>query len=126
MTDQLKSLHACWNQVTGQDVHFRATERIWFEMFKMDFTADDLMVVLKDVLAYNKSHVHCPMKVQCHKLCSDLEVFASLLASAKAKARNAIKLPTEKEKTLTAWRGCSPVENGSVHKISEFLRIPTK
>ncbi len=95
-------------------------------MFKMDFTPDDLLCVLKHVLAYNRAHPNAPMKIQIHKLCGDLEIFASILAEARAKDRNRIKEQTPKEKTLSEWRGCEPVSNGNVHRISEFLKQPNQ
>jgi len=124
MTEQIKSLHACWCQTSGQELHFKATERIFFEMAKMDFKPDDILCVLKFVLNYNLTHKHAPMKVQVHKLCGDLEIFASILAEARAKERNKVQALTPKEKTLAAWRGCEPVSNGNVHRISDFLKVP--
>lgn len=124
MTTPLESLHACWCTTTGQDLHYKATERIWYEMSKLDFTDDDLLIVLKDVLYYNRTHSSCPMKIQVHKLCSDLEVFASLLASAKAKARNKIKPTPPRDEVLSAWRGVKPEGNGNCHKLSDLIHLP--
>lgn len=123
MTDQIQSLHACWCQVTGQELHFKATERIFWEMAKLDFTADDLLIVLKDVLQYNRTHSNFPMKIQIHKLCSDLEIFASMLASAKAKNRNKLVKPTPKESILESWRPTAGerVSGANVHRISEIF-----
>lgn len=126
MTTPLESLHQCWCETTGQELNFKATERIWYEMSKLEFTADDLLIVLKDVLYYNRTHAGCPMKVQVHKLCSDLEIFASLLASAKAKARNKIKPITAKEAVLESWRPTigERVSGDNCHRLSDFLKTP--
>lgn len=105
MTEQLQSLHACWNQVTGQDLHFKATERLFYELWKMEFKPDDLLCVLKHVLQYNKTHQNAQMKVQVHKLLGDLTVFASILAEARARERNRIKPHTPKENVLAEFRG---------------------
>lgn len=124
MNDQLKLLHSCWCTTTGQDLHFKATERLFYELWKMEFKPDDLLCVLKHCLAYNKTHQNAQMKIQIHKLCGDLEVFASILAEARAKERNRIKPTTPKESVLSSWRGVKPESNGNCHKLSEFLKVP--
>lgn len=121
MMDRIRSLHEVWNQTTGQTVNLRATERIFFELANLDFTADDLLSVLKHVLHYNKTHAACPMKVQVHKLCGDVEAFASICAEAKAKARNKVAKPTPKESVLHAFRGVTPEQNGNPHHIREVF-----
>jgi len=104
MIAKLQSMHQCWCQTTGQQVNYRATERIWFELCNLDFTADDLLSVLKHVLAYNKTHSNCQMKVQVHKLCGDVEAFASICAESRAKERNRVKPLTPRESVLQALR----------------------
>lgn len=122
MNETLKALHACWNSLTGQELHFRATERLFYELFKMDFTEDDLKCVLRHVIGYNKTHPHAPMKVQAHKLLGDLEVFGSILAEARAKERNRPKPPTAKEIVLKEFRGVVPTEsNGNGRHVSEIF-----
>ena len=126
MTEKLKALHACWCHMTGQELHFKATDRLFYEMFKMDFTTDDLLCVLKHVLSYNRTHPNAQMKVQVHKLLGDLEVFASILAEARAKERNRVKPLTPKESALEAWRPtCGERVNGAnLHRLSDFLKVP--
>lgn len=122
MNEKLKALHACWCVVTGQELHFRATERLFYELFKMDFTEDDLKCVLNHVLAYNRTHKHAPMKVQVHKLLGDLEIFASILAEARAKDRSKPKSATPKEIVLQEFRGVTPPEsNGNGRHVSEIF-----
>lgn len=120
MIDQIKSLHAAWNQTTGQTINLRATERIWFELANLDFTADDLLCVLKHVLHYNKTHADCPMKVQAHKLCEP-ETFASICGEAKARERNKAAKPTPKESVLHAFRGITPEPNGNCMSAKDVL-----
>lgn len=124
MNDQMKLLHTVWNQTTGQELHFKATERLFYELWKMEFKPDDLLCVLKHVLAYNKTHTHAPMKIQIHKLCGDLEIFASILAEARAKDRNRVKPATPKESVLSEWRGIKPESNGNARSIGEFIKVP--
>ena len=125
MNDQIKSLHACWCAVTGQELNARATERLFYELWKMDFTVDDLQTVLKYMLTYNRKHPACPMKIQVHKCLGDLSVFASVLAEAKAIERNRIKSPTPKQQVLQSFRPTvEELGNGRVHHISELLRKP--
>lgn len=121
MHDQMKLLHACWCETTGQTLHFQATQRLFWELAKMEFTPDDLLCVLKHVLAYNKSHAHAPMKVQVHKLLGDLEIFASILADARARERNRVPKPTAKEIVLEQFRGVTPEPNGKIRHVSEIF-----
>lgn len=124
MIEQIKALHACWNQTTGQSVNLRATERIWFELANLDFTADDLLSVLKHVLQYNKTHASCPMKIQAHKLCEP-ETFASICGEAKARERNRVKPATPKDIILHEFRGITPepcVKPRHVSEVFEQMR----
>jgi hypothetical protein len=73
------------------------------------------------VISYNKTHKHAPMKIQVHKLIGDLEVFASILAEARAKQRNAIPKPTPKEVILHTFRGVTPEKNGNSRHIMEVF-----
>lgn len=120
MIEQIKSLHQTWCLTTGQQVNYRATERIFFELANLDFTADDLLSVLKHVLHYNKTHAACPMKVQVHKLCEP-ETFASICAEAKARERNKIAKPTPREAVLHAFRGVATEPVGNPHHIREVF-----
>ena len=121
-------LHETWNLTAGQELHYRATERIFYEADKLGFTPDDLKLVLQHVLSYNKTHKHAPMKVQVHKLLGDLEIFASILAEAKAKERNRVKPPTPKESILESWRPTNGerVSGANCHRLSDFLKTPTE
>lgn len=126
MTDKIKALHTAWCTGTGQDLHLRATERVFFELFQMDFTPEDVSLVVKHVLRFNKAHPDCPMRLAFHKICGDLEYFSSLLAESKAQERNRVKPPTPREEIMEAWRPTNGerVKPENAHKLSEFLRIP--
>ncbi len=87
----------------------------------MEFTPDDLLSVLKHVLAYNKTHTHAPMKVQVHKLIGDLEVFASILADARARERNRIPKPTPRETVMHEFRGITPEKPGNCVPASRVI-----
>ena len=126
MTDQIQSLHSCWCQTTGQPLHFKATERLFYEMAKLDFVSDDLLCVLKFVLSYNKTHQNAQMKVQVHKLCGDLETFASILGEARAKERNKIPKPTPKEIVLEQFRRVTPEAKGNCVPISQVFEAMRK
>jgi hypothetical protein len=127
MTDQIKQLHRCWCDLTGQDLNLRATERLFYELLNSDFTVDDLGCVVRYVLAFNRKHLDCPMKVQFHRICGDLEQFASVLAEARAKERNRIKPLTARASVVQAFRPVADVEGsatGNSHRIGEFLQVP--
>lgn len=121
MTDKLKSLHACWCKLTNQELNYRATERLFWELHNNDFTEEDLTVVLKHVLAYNRTHPNAQMKVQLHKICGDVAVFGSICAEARAKQRNAIPQPTPRQEVLHAFRGITPEPHGNVKNIAEVF-----
>ena len=127
MTDQIKQLHRCWCDLTGQELNLRATERLFYELLNSDFTVDDLGCVVRYVLAFNRKHLDCPMKVQFHKICGDLEQFASVLAEARARERNRVKGPTPRAAVLQAFRPVSGQElsgTGNTHSIGDFIKVP--
>lgn len=123
---KLRELHSCWNSITGQELNYRAVERLLYELHNNDFTAEDLTAVLKHVLAYNRTHPEMPMKVQIHRLCGDMAVFGSICAEAKAKQRNKIPPPTAKETVLHQWRGVTPEGNGNAKHIAEVFSAMRK
>lgn len=122
MNSTIESLHAVWNTTTGQQLNLRATERIFYEVSKMDFTPDDLLCMLKHVLAYNKSHSSAPMKVQVHKLLGDLETFASILADARARERNKPPKPTPREIVLSDFRRVTPEPEDKFVPIKDVIK----
>ncbi len=126
MQDQIKLLHSCWCTTTGQELHFQASQRLFYEVAKLEFTPDDLLCVLKHVLAYNTTHTHAPMKVQVHKLLGDLEVFASILADARARERNRVSPPTPKESVLNQFRGITPEKPGNCLPVAEVFEAMRK
>jgi hypothetical protein len=126
MNKTITQFHSTWNQITGQELNLRATERLFYELWKLEFTPDDLACVLKYMLAFNRKHPECPMKVQAHKVMGDPETFASVLAEARAKERNRPRPATPKEAVLQSFRPVANAEmqgNGSAHRLSEFLKV---
>lgn len=127
MTTELERLHLTWNQITGQDLNARATERLFFEFWKLDFTTDDLQCVLKYMLSFNRKHPDCPMKIQAHKVLGDLEIFASVLAEARARERNRVKPRSNQDSVLQSFRPRVDAElgsNGKPHRITDFIKLP--
>ncbi len=109
----------------ARHLHAQATERLFFEMAKLDLTPDDLQCVLKHCLAFNRKHPNTPMKIQVHKLCGDLEVFCSILGEARAMERNRRPAPTPKEQVLRDLRGPTDSATGNgCHRLSEFINVP--
>jgi len=116
-----ESLHKTWNQVTGQQLNPRATERLFFEFWSMDFTDQDLQCVLKYMIAYNRKHPNTPMKIQAHKVLGDLETFASVLSEAMALERNKPVKTTPRESVLMSFRRTTPERTGNFLSASEVL-----
>ena len=126
MTTQITELHSTWCACTGQEINLRATERIWYELWRCDFSVDDLRLVVEYMKRFNRTHPDCQMKIQVHKVCGDLEAFASIVGECKARERNKVKPATPKEQVLNAWRPiCGERVNGAnVHRLSDFLKVP--
>jgi len=94
----ISDLHELWCSLTQQELHKKSTERLFWQFNNDGFTADDLRCVVTYMQRCNANGQH--YKIQAHKVLGDLEVFASVLADAKAKARNRRPPPTEKEKVV--------------------------
>lgn len=126
MSEPIKSLHVAWCAATKQELNFRATERIFYDLWKLDITPEDVTCVVEFVLHWNKQHPDCPRKINLYSLCSDPSRFAADLAEAKPWKRNRVKPPTPREEILEAWRPTNGerVKPENAHKLSEFLRIP--
>lgn len=96
--DAIKEMQTIWAAVTGQQVHPRLTERLFFEAWRMEITPDDLRCVLEYMLRYNRENVGgAQFRINVQKILGDLETFASTLAEARAKERNRRPAPTPRE-----------------------------
>ena len=94
----LTELHALWCSLTGQVLRFKPTERLFWEFNNQGFTSADMRIVVGYMQRCNAKGGK--YKIMAHKVLGDLEIFASILADAEAKARNARSAPTEKEKVI--------------------------
>lgn len=121
MIEKLHALHKTWCDLTKQPLHYRAAERILFELANDGFTEDDLRCVIQSTQAWNRSHADAQIKMQFNKICGDVERFASVLAEARGKERNKIPPPTAKETVLHQWRGVTPEGNGNAKHIAEVF-----
>lgn len=111
--------------LTGREARVSVYEYALFDFFRAGFTCEEFVLVITFMLRENKRN-RFQYSLKLGNLINDHARFMDFLGEAKAKMRNAIKPTSEKEKTLTAWRGCEPVSNGSVHRISDFLKQPTQ
>lgn len=124
MTTQIQSLITAWNSATGQQVNQRAVERIAWEFLDMGFTENDLRLVVKHMLSFNRKHPDCPLKMQFHRVVGDTERFASMLAEFQAKERNRIKPPSPRETALNQLRPVVEAQTGTgtAMTVKEVLR----
>lgn len=107
-------LHAAWCRYANQDLNLMATERIFYELSRAGFTDVDIGIVVNGMKRHN-SHSDAKYRIHCHRVCGDLEFFASLLADFSAQERNRIKAPTPKEKVLEQLRPTvSKTETGTI------------
>jgi hypothetical protein len=127
MTDQIKSIHAVWEKLTGQVVNIRATERIWYEFLAMEFTEADLACVLAQLTYFNRTSSGAKFRINLQKICGDLENFASLLGEARAKQRNKIKAPTSRDVVLNQLRPQigDPTATGTTKTIADVMKSLT-
>src|SRR5688572_28381419 len=125
METTLKALHQQWNELTDQQLKYGPAERMWFDFVNNGFTADDLKTVLTFMFHQNrKRDPKYRDRIQFHRIVGDLETFNSRLAEALAWSRNRVKPPTEKARTVAAFRGEAPVveQPGSTRHISEVFK----
>lgn len=99
---RIDSLHACWCELTEQELHKASTERLFADFARAGFTTDDLKCLLKYMMRANKKGGG-RYKIQLHKVIGDHEVTASILAEARVIERNARKAATASEKIMAAY-----------------------
>ena len=96
----LQDLHAAWESASGQEVNYRATERIFYAAHQMDFTADDVKIAVKHLIRFNNKNDGAKFRINVFKIIGDLESFAALVAEARATDRNRRANPTPKDKVI--------------------------
>jgi hypothetical protein len=122
------NLHSAWCKASGQQLHERLTERIFFEAEKMGITADDVRCVVEFLTRFNKRSDGAKFRINAFKVIGDLETFAATLAEARAVERNRRPAPTEKEKVVEAFRPTvdpeqvSTLSLGAGRHVSELFR----
>ncbi len=113
----ITELHDLWCSTTNQELHKKATERLFYEFISAGFNSDDLTCVLKYMQGSNRKGGG-RYKIQCHKILGDHEVFASILAEAKAIERNRRKAATASEKIMQQYEKVVDPEQSSVLKLN--------
>lgn len=126
----ITDLHDLWCSLTEQELHRKATERLFWQFHNDGFTGDDLKCVIGYMQRCN-SKGGGRYKIQAHKVIGDLEVFASILAEAKAKERNARKAQTASEKIMAQYerpvdpeQSDSRIKGNGVHVSEIFKKLP--
>ncbi len=93
----IQDLHQAWCEASGQDVSYRATERIFYAAHQMDISADDIKVAVKFLIRFNNKSDGPKFRINCFKLIGDTESFCALVAEARAVDRNRRPAPTPKQ-----------------------------
>ena len=97
-SELIPQLQAEWTRVTGQPLHARATERLFYEIARLDISADDLRCALEYMLAYNRKNAGgAQFRINAQKILGDPETFASTLGEALAWERNRRPKPTARQ-----------------------------
>ncbi len=116
--EAIKELHATWCEVTRQELHPRATERLFFEAWRMDITPDDLRCVLEYMQRYNRENAGgAQFRINVQKVLGDLETFASTLGEARAKERNRRPAPTPRDQVMAQRERPVDLEQASTMKM---------
>lgn len=123
----ISDLHELWCSLTQQELHKKSTERLFWQFNNEGFTAEDMGIVVKYMQRCNAKGGG-KYKIQAHKVLGDLEIFASILADAKAHARNARPAPTPRDVVIAQRE--RPVEpetadsriNGNGMHFSDVLK----
>lgn len=124
---QISDLHDLWCSLTQQDLNRKATERLFWQFHNEGFGTDDLSVVVKYMQRCNAKGGG-RYKIAAHKVLGDTEVFASILAMAKAENRNHRPAPTPKEQVmqlrdpLLKTEEADPRINGHGRHLSDVLK----
>jgi len=114
---QLEALHGAWCHATGQELHFRSTERLFFDLHQMEFTPDDIRTVVAHLKSLNaKSDVKYSLRA--NRVLGDLEFFSSSLAEAKATNRNRRQPMTPKQQAQDMREKVVNREQSSILNIS--------
>lgn len=95
----ISDLHELWCSMTQQELHKKSTERLFWQFHNEGFSADDMSIVVKYMQRSNAKGGG-RYKLAAHKVLGDLEIFASILAMAKAENRNRRPGPTPKEQVM--------------------------
>lgn len=121
-TETLTQLHQSWCGLTGQELNYRATERLFFEFADLGFNIDDLRCVIEGMKRHNHRN-DSKYKFHVHKVVGDLEVFASLLADFRSLERARPKAKTPQVRILEAFLNSpAPAEDKSAQVVREVLR----
>lgn len=84
----LRSLHACYCELSLQQPPYSTCERRWFEWQKAGFDIDDLRLVIEHVRRENKKRdFGFQLSLRFDKIIGDIERFGDCLGSARAEKR---------------------------------------
>ncbi len=121
----ITDLQSEWARLTKQELHPRATERLFFGFHNEGFTCDDLRCVVEYYQRFNRQNNGAQFRINAQKICGDIEAFASVLAEARAKERNRPKAVTPKEQVINLRERPVDVEKpatGSDRHVSDVFK----
>lgn len=122
------SLHQAWCNASAQELSYKASERIFYELHRLDFTADDVTLAVKHLIRFNTKSGGAKFRINAFKICGDIESFAALVAEAKAVLRNTRKAQSASEKIMAAYEQVQNAEqadpriNGAGRHVSDVIK----
>ena len=119
----IEQLQTTWAELTKQELHARATERLFYEFNDMGFTDSDLRCVLNYLLRFNRNNDGAKFRINAVKIVGDLENFASLLGEARAIERNRKPSSTPRDNVLQAFRPGIPDGQTTTHTARPFSDV---
>jgi hypothetical protein len=114
----LHDLHSAWQDASGQEVNYRATERIFYAAHQMDFTPDDVKIAVKHLIRFNNKNEGAKFRINVFKIIGDLESFAALVAEARAVDKNRRHAPTPKQQIQRAYEQVQDAEQSSLLTVT--------
>jgi len=106
MRDRIEQCHRAYCQATGQEIRLNAfdRERVWYEFLALGFTVEDVGLVGRFLVRAVEKGDRNPGCLRFRNLIGRPDDFEEELQLVRAAMRNFKPAPTEKEKTIRAFR----------------------
>lgn len=123
MHNQLLEILDAYTRLSGREAKLGVYEHSLFDWVRAGFTKEDMITVINYINRENRRN-DFKYSLRLGHLINDHQRFEDLLQEAKAKDRNRVKPPTERQKVLSEFRG-TPAETegtGTVRQWGDILK----